>query len=162
MSHRRDRFIDVIENRHAVVEGEAQVRQMTIVHGWMRKMLDIAHRIVAGVAHGAAAKSWQTRQVRAMESGELFLQETKGVGVVQLFFGPRRRPRRRCLGRKKGLSGRVDLHMPIKRLIAQEWTRADEAVSPQALAANDTFKEERPVAFLNLAEGAHRGKRISD
>src|SRR5438128_6261451 len=52
--------------------------------------------------------------------------------------------------------------MPIMRLEAQPRSRADKTVPAQALAADDAFKEEGPVAFLNLAEGTHRRERISD
>src|SRR5437899_3030507 len=82
--------------------------------------------------------------------------------MVQLFCLPGWRSWRGQLGREESMGRRFDLHMPVKRLKAQEWTGADKTIPAQALTADNAFKEEGPVAFLNLAEGAHRSERVSD
>ena len=56
--HRHDGHClgDVVEHQHVVVEGKSQVRQVAIVRRCIRQILDIAHGVIAGVSHGAAAK----------------------------------------------------------------------------------------------------------
>ena len=48
------------------------------------------------------------------------------------------------------------------RLEAQERAGAEEAVAAEPFAADDALEEERPVALLDLAEGADRRERVAD
>src|SRR5439155_3862243 len=63
---------------------------------------------------------------------------------------------------RSALNTLLDSHSAIMRLEAQEWAGAKEAVPTQPLAADHAFEEKRPVAFLNLAEGAHRRECVAD
>ncbi len=56
----------------------------------------------------------------------------------------------------------MDLHARAISLETQEGTAADEAVAAQTFAADDALEQKRPVAFLNLAEGADRRQRVAD
>src|SRR5262245_12029348 len=53
-------------------------------------------------------------------------------------------------------------HQPIEGIEAQERAGADETVTAELLAADDAFKQECLLAFLNLAEGADGRQRIAD
>ena len=67
----RDRLVDVVEDDHAVVEGEAQVGQLAVVERRVRQALDIANGVVAGVADRAAGEARQARQGRGAVGGQL-------------------------------------------------------------------------------------------
>jgi hypothetical protein len=49
-----------------------------------------------------------------------------------------------------------------ERLKAQKRAGAEERIPPQTLAADDTFKEERPLALLDFAKGAHGRKAVAE
>ena len=59
VGHGRDRLVDVVEDDHAVVEGEAEVGQAAVVGRRVRQAFDVAHGVVGGVADGAAAEARQ-------------------------------------------------------------------------------------------------------
>src|SRR5262249_3936124 len=101
--------------------------------------------VVAGVADAAAEEARQAVQGRGAVGGQLLLQEQERVGVLQL----------------DEAAGPVQLDAAAERLEAQERARAEEAVAAQALAADDALEQERPVALLDLAEGADRGERVA-
>src|SRR4051794_33443805 len=61
-----------------------------------------------------------------------------------------------------GAARAVDAHARSECFKAQKRAGADEAVPAYALAANDAFEQERPLAFLNLAKSADRGERVAD
>src|SRR5262249_42230363 len=136
----------VVEDDHAVVEGEAQVGQAAVVGGRVGQPLDVADRVVAGVADGPAAEARQTGDMRRAVQGELLLQEPQRVVVLELA--------------DEGAS-LVDFDAAPERLEAQERAGAEEAVPADALAADDALEEERPFALLNFAEGADRRERVA-
>ena len=49
-----------------------------------------------------------------------------------------------------------------ERLEAQEGAGAEEAVAAEPFAADDALEQERPFAFLDLAEGADGRERVAD
>ena len=49
----------------------------------------------------------------------------------------------------------------VERLELEERPRAEEAVAADPLAADDALEEERPVALLDLAEGADGRERVA-
>ena len=63
--HGRDRLVDVVEDDHAVVEGEAEVGQAAVVGRRVRQPFHITHGVIGGVADGAAAEARQAGNVRA-------------------------------------------------------------------------------------------------
>lgn len=62
------------------------------------------------------------------------------------------------------LSGhdRLPLHFLVLGLKTQERPGAEEAVAADAFSADDAFEQERPVSFLDLAEGADRRQGVAD
>ena len=58
--HGGDGLVDVIEDDHAIVEGEAEIGQAPVVRRRLGKALDIAYGVIAGVTHCAAAEPGNT------------------------------------------------------------------------------------------------------
>src|SRR5438552_2144868 len=54
------------------------------------------------------------------------------------------------------------LNLMIMSVKAQERPGAEEAVAADALASDHALEQERPITFLNLAEGADRRERVAD
>ena len=50
----------------------------------------------------------------------------------------------------------------VERLEAEERPGAEEAVAAEPLAADDALEQERPVALLDLAEGADRRESVAE
>ena len=145
MGDDRHGLVDVVEDDHAIVEGEAEVRQTAIVRRRVRQAFDVAHGVVGGIADGAAAEARQARQGRRAIGGQAFLQQPQRIGMLQLDgawrFGL--------------LPGRiVDPHARAVTPGTQKRAGADEAVATQTLAADDALEEKRPIALLDFAEGA--------
>ncbi len=55
----QDRLANMVENHHAIVEGERQVGQAAIVGRGVRQVLGVAHGVVGRVADGAAGEPRQ-------------------------------------------------------------------------------------------------------
>ncbi len=72
--HHHDRLGHVVENHHPVVEGEGQVGHLPVVGRGVGQPLEIADRVVAGVAHGPAAERRQLRQVDGAEGLDVAAQ----------------------------------------------------------------------------------------
>ncbi len=149
MGHRGDGFVDVVEDDHAVVEGEAQVGQAggRPAAGW------------AGARRSARRRSRHSRRPRRRSAAG---RGTCGAGRRPASL-PAAAAGRDVRSPPRGLPVRwICTRLPIERLEAQERARAEEAVAAQPLAADDAFEEERPVAFLDLAEGGDRRQRVAD
>src|SRR5438876_7046612 len=58
MGHGRDRLVNVIEDHHAVVEGEAEIGKMAVVGRRIRQVLDVADRVITGIADRSTRKAW--------------------------------------------------------------------------------------------------------
>src|SRR5262249_48819248 len=136
----------VIEDDHAIVETEAEVRNVAIVYGCVREFLDITNRVVARVADGAATESRQARQLRSAKLRDHLFEHFERVGRFRFH------PLAVTIAGARG--GAVCFELA-------EWPRAEEAIAADAFAANDAFEEERPVAFLNLAEGRDRREGVA-
>src|SRR5207253_704176 len=78
----------------------------------------------------------------------------EGVGMFDRF--------RALRALRSTLHAALHLDLMVKGLETQERSGAEEAIAAQAFAADDAFEQERPVAFLDLAEGTDRGERITD
>src|SRR5262249_37333978 len=136
---------EVIEDDHAVVEAEAEIRQAAVVRWRIRQALDIADRVVTRVANAAAEETWQPVQRRRAIGGQLLLQQQQRVGMLRL----------------DDFVALLQLDTIAERLEAQERPGAEEAVASQPLAADDALEEKGPISLLNLAEGANRRQRIA-
>ncbi len=147
MGHGGDRLADVVEDDHAVIEGEAEVGQAAVVGRRVRQPLDVAHGVVGGVTDGAAAEARQAGDVRRLVGGHLLFQQRKRIGMLHLDGRPAR-----------GLKDDAG----AERLEAQEGAGADEAVTAEPLAADDALEQKRPFALLNLTEGADGRERVAD
>src|SRR5690242_12127595 len=119
-------FADVVEDDHAVVEGERQVGQAAIVGRRVGQPFDVANSVVARVSHRAATEARQSRQIGRAVSRQTFLKQKQRVRVFQL-------RQRGGGGRGAGRRG-VDAYLRSVCLEAKEGAGADEAVSTQALA----------------------------
>src|SRR5262249_7177892 len=140
-----DRLEEVVKDDHAIVEAETEVGQVAVV-GWrIRQALDVADGVITGVADTAAEETRQAMQRRRAVNRQFFLQEQQRGGVLQL----------------DDLVTLLHLDMRAGRLEAQERPRAEETVASQPLAPDDALEQERPVALLNLAEGADRRQRVA-
>ena len=149
MSHHGDGFVDVIENHHAIVEGEAQVGELTIVCWRMGQAFHITDRIVAGIADGAAAKPRQAGNVRRMISLQALFKHPEWVGAVKFL-------------RALFIEVRLDPNVAIVSPETQKRSRAKETVAANPFAADDAFEEKGPIAFLNLAKRGDRRERVAD
>ncbi len=69
-----DGLVDVVEDDHAVVEGEAQVGQAAVVGRRIGQPFDVADGVVARVADRSAAEARQARQRGRAIGGQSFLQ----------------------------------------------------------------------------------------
>ena len=78
--------------------------------------------------------------------GQDFFERPQWVGVGKLLPWPR---------------SRVEHDAAVVGLDADERRAADEAVPAVPLAADDAFKQERPIAFLHFAERADRRERVA-
>ena len=58
----QDRLADVVEQDHAIVEGEREIGQSAIVVGDIGQVLGVAHRIVRRIADSPAGESREPRQ----------------------------------------------------------------------------------------------------
>jgi len=56
VGHGGDRLVDVVEDDHAVVEGEAEVGQAAVVRGRVRQPLHVADRVVGRVDAGGEVR----------------------------------------------------------------------------------------------------------
>src|SRR5262249_42861256 len=124
---------------------ETQVRQVAVVRRRARQPLNVADRVVAGVADRAAGEARQAGHVRRTEGGQLLLQQEERVGGVQLLP-----------------LATVAADLRAEGLEAEERPGAEEAVAAQPLAANNALEEERPVPLLDLAEGGDRRECVAD
>jgi len=79
---------DVVEDDHAVVEGEAEVRQAAVVRRRVGQALDVADRVVAGVADQAAGESRECGVAAVGAAGEQFAQVGQRVGRGELVGRP--------------------------------------------------------------------------
>ena len=91
MSDDGDGLVDVVEDDHAVVEGEAEIRQTAIVRRRVRQALDIADRVVAGIADGAAAEARQARQRAARDRPAAVSSSRRSGSGCSNSFGERGR-----------------------------------------------------------------------
>src|SRR5262249_39493780 len=63
VGHRGDGLVDVVENHHAVVEGETQVRQLAVVGRRVGQPFHVADRVKAGVTDRPTGKARQAGDV---------------------------------------------------------------------------------------------------
>src|ERR1700736_217254 len=113
----------------------------------MRQTFDIAHGVIAGVADGTARETRQLRYVRGTIAGQHLLQESQRISMFAFF---------------DRFAGMLDLHAAIERLETDERPGTEEAITAEAFAVDHALEEKRPIAFLDLAEGADRRQRVAD
>ena len=145
MRHRHQRFVGVIEDHHLVVQGKRKVGQFAIILRGVRQPLDIAHRVVAGVAHRASAKPGQARDVRRVIRLEQFFEFQQRIGRVE-FLDP-------ALG-----IGEHD--MAVKRLDVSKRLAAHKAVATVTFPADDAFEQKRPRLILELPKHMDGRERV--
>ena len=80
------RLVDLVENDHAIVEGERQVGQLAIVFRSIRQVLGVAHDVVARVSNGAAAESRQAGKVHRAVLLQQFLEFIERIVGLEAFF----------------------------------------------------------------------------
>ncbi len=147
MGNRRDGFVNVVEDDHAIIEGEAQVGQLAVVHGRVGQAFHVAHGVVGGISDGpAGGKPRQAGQVRGAVVGHLLFKQPQRVGMLDLD------------GRA---AGGLEDDAVAEGLEAQERAGAEEAITSDALASDDTLEKKRPVAVLDFAERADGGERVA-
>ena len=79
--HDQDRLVDVVEDDHPVVEGEREVGQAAVVGRGVRQVLDVADRVVAGVADRPPREPGEARhRGRAIAFDELLELGERVVG----------------------------------------------------------------------------------
>jgi hypothetical protein len=137
----------VVEDDHAVVEREAQVRNAAVVRRRVRQALDVAHGVVAGVADRPAAEPRQPRQVRRAVAGDEILEHFQRVGVTRL--DPR-------------LVAVLHADLLAVGLDPPERPAAEEAVPADLLAADDALEEEPAAVAAEFRERGHRRQRVGD
>src|SRR5262249_55165424 len=138
VSHRRDRFVDMIENHHPIIKGETDVGELAVVFGSIRQVFDIADHVVAGIAHGTSAKSRQPWKVGSAVSSQFLFQQLQRVGMLQ-FAGLRHS--RTCRGSQISRWRLLDQYSSVKGLKSQKRSRAEEAVAAQPLATDHALKK---------------------
>ena len=78
--HDDDRLGHVVEDHHPIVKGEGQVGHLPVVGRGVGQPLEVAHRVVAGIAHGPGAERRQFRQVDGAQGLDVAAKLGHGIG----------------------------------------------------------------------------------
>lgn len=136
----------VIEDDHAVVERERQVRQTEVVGGGVRQPLDIPHGIVGDASDGAAREGGQFCQTRRAEGGHPTLEF-----------------RERIVARERLHAGRSgDPHLPPAGLHPQEGVGGEKTVPADVLAADDALEEAPGGTVVQAGVGRERSEAVGE
>ena len=146
MSHDQHRLRGLIEDHHAVVEAETEVRNAAVVRRGVGQALDVPDRVVARVADRAAAEPRQARHARRAELRDHVFENAQRVGGFG--FDPFPVP----------IASAGSSAASFKRA---KRPRTEEAISPDPLPADDALEQERPVALLELAERGDGRERVA-
>src|SRR5688572_154963 len=88
MGNDGDRLVEAVEEDHAVVQSEAQVRELAVVGRRTFEPLDVTDGVVAGVANRSAAKARQAGQVRGAVLAQTLFEKAQRVGMLELLDLP--------------------------------------------------------------------------
>ena len=117
----------------------------------MGQPLEIADRVVAGVAHGPAAERRQFRQVDGADGLDLPAQLVQGIGRI-----------RNCRVTSVGCAGGRNARIGVRRhpaavgLDLEERVGGQETVAADLFAAHDALEQAGAAAGVDLVEGADR------
>lgn len=139
-------LLDVVEEDHLVVEREAQVRQLPIVFGGVRKILGVADDVVSGVTDRTAAETGKTGKVRRRILTEQLLQFTERV----------------LDGERGDIGAAGDGDVTFAGFDPQEGLPAEKAVPSDFLSPHNTFEQERLVIPAHAVVGRDRRQRIAE
>ena len=144
-----ERLRDVVEDHEPVVEGEAQVGEATVVGGRVGKILDVADRVVGGIANHAAGERREFGNVGRAEGGHAALE-----------FGERIVRFERLAAAGKACAGDGDVLS--SSLEEEERIGAEKAVTPHLLAADDALKQAPAGAGIDAGEGRQRRQPVGE
>ncbi len=67
-------LVELVEDDHAIIESEAEIRQSAIIRRRIGQALDVANGVIGGIADGTTAETRQSRHRRRAIGREPFLQ----------------------------------------------------------------------------------------
>ncbi len=144
----QDRLADVVEEDHAVVEGERKVGQPAVVGGDGGELLGVAHRVIGGEADGAAGEPRQTRRGRGAIPAEEPLELGEGIAAGE--------------APALALAARLDdPDLGPARLEPHERLGPEEAEPADLLSADDALEQEGRGRPLDPAEGRDRRQPVA-
>ena len=141
-----DPLAPVVERSQRTDHAHRRVGQLTVVVGHVGQPLDLAHDVVAEVAHHAAL---QRRQVG---------DDRRAVDPQQLVEGGEHSSIERH--RRRHVAERRD--QPVAQLQRRHRVAADEAVAAPAFAVLDGFEQEPRAVADQLGVGRHRRLQIGE
>ena len=154
--HDDDRLVHVVEDHHLIVEGKRQIGHLAIVLWGIGQVLDVADDVVAGVAHGAAAKGGQLG-----ERGRAVGLDAPAKLIQRIFrLDLPRDEDRHARSRDAGV--RADRHPLVVGFNFQEGVRGQEAVAPDLLSAHDALEKARTAPGIELMKGGDGRQRIAN
>ena len=133
----------------SAVKGEAQVGEATVVGGRVGKILDVADRVVGGIADHAAGERREFGNVGRAEGGHAALE-----------FGERIVRFERLAAAGKACAGDGDVLS--SSLEEEERIGAEKAVTPHLLAADDALKQAPAGAGIDAGEGRQRRQPVGE
>ena len=147
-----DRFLDMVENDHVVVECKPKVGQLAVVAGGVREVFDVANRVVTGIANCPADKRRQLGQVADVHRVDLLAKRFERVGALGSFRLPGVVAPFRVLARatRDRYAGAVGLDV-------QKGFAGEEAVATDFFAADDTLEQAGGRGEVEFLEGRKLG-----
>ncbi len=152
----------VVEDDHRIGHAETDLREAQDIRLRGGQILEGPHGVVADPAHGAPEKTWQSRRDRGRQVGQIAIDETHGIAVLEPFDDLER------------AGGFARLTGAAARARAQNFdlgpaganhgprTDSDEAVSRPFLAAHDALEQKGIRPSPELCVGGDGRIRIGN